>query len=751
MLSCGHVKVALETRPIPTRKDHPRERSTESLDRWKAAALGMLVLAPILFNAIALFPEISLPAPSLNDDAVHYLLIQRASEALARGENVFDHWVPELELGFPVFFYYQHLPHLTIVALHRLLFQKVDLLTLFNIVRYLLLVGFPLTVYASMRRMGFSYVAAAAGAAGASLLSSNHRYGFEYDSYVWRGLGMYTQLWAMHLSFLLLACLDRVIERGTGYMPAILASTALLLSHLLYSYMLAITVLVLFFLDLRSTNLRLRLSRLALVGGAAALIGSYMWLPFLFQTPFLSASSYLQRWKYDSYGAGDILTWLVNGDLFDYGRFPALTVLVALGISVALTARSRPNRIALALFVLWLFLYFGRPTWGRLLNILPLHNELLLHRFVGGADIGVVFLLGLGGEWLWTNFEFLILNFKFKIQHSTFNLLPLAAALLLLALLLPAFVERRQFYSLNTQWLTRTLKAVEADADAREVLAALKTLPPGRAHAGLRANWGKELAFGDVHFYDLLTFHRIVANSPPYSSISLNADLIWHFDDQKRAQYDLLNVKYLVAPRRARVAEFLRPVKETRRYAVYQAPTEGYAGFVTVTDRRTPGSQPVLFFQNRAWFESDAPALKRAVRYDYPSPRAATVSAATSVAHRPAGCPGGAIRERSVSPGRFDLDVECPTAATIVLKETYHPNWRIAIDEREIPTFMLSPSFIGFELAPGRHRVRAEYRAAPIKTPLLILGAAALAALFAFGSRLETLDARLGAGKDGRR
>ena len=39
----------------------------------------------------------------LNDDATHYLLIQRASEALATGENPIDHWVPELEFGFPWF------------------------------------------------------------------------------------------------------------------------------------------------------------------------------------------------------------------------------------------------------------------------------------------------------------------------------------------------------------------------------------------------------------------------------------------------------------------------------------------------------------------------------------------------------------------------------------------------------------------------------------------------------------------------
>ena len=129
------------------RSRDPAEAVCDSPGEWTSVVLLFLVLIPIALTAIALFREVSLPVPSLNDDAAHFLLVQRASEALAAGENPFDHWAPELELGFPQFFYYQHLPHLAVVLLHRLLLKRVDLLTLFNLVRYLLLVGFPPTVY----------------------------------------------------------------------------------------------------------------------------------------------------------------------------------------------------------------------------------------------------------------------------------------------------------------------------------------------------------------------------------------------------------------------------------------------------------------------------------------------------------------------------------------------------------------------------------------------------------------------------
>ena len=99
-----------------------------------------------------------------------------------------------LELGFPWFLHYQHLPHLVVVLLQRLLFGLPDLRTLFDVVRYLLLLGLPLTVYWTMRTMGFSRAAGAVAGAAATLLSGAHRGGFEYDSYVWRGFGGYTHL-----------------------------------------------------------------------------------------------------------------------------------------------------------------------------------------------------------------------------------------------------------------------------------------------------------------------------------------------------------------------------------------------------------------------------------------------------------------------------------------------------------------------------------------------------------------------------
>lgn len=696
--------------------------------RWATPILLLLILVTSAFNAKALLPELSLPVPSLNDDAVHYLFVQRASEAFTHGENLVDHWTPELELGFPQFFYYQHLPHLTVVLLHRLLLKRVELFTVFNLVRYLLLLGFPLTVYWSMRRLGFSVVAGAAAAAAATLLSSNHRYGFEYDSYIWRGYGMYTQLWAMHLSFITLACLHRVLEKGTGYTVAVIVSAALVLSHLVYAYMMGLMVVVLFANGVNRANACLRIVRLTIPALLAAAITSYFWLPFLFSRMYLSASPYLQRWKYDSFGASDILIWLVNGDLLDYGRLPVLTVLLALGIAAAIVARTRPAWLALVLLLLWLVLYFGRPTWGSAVDLLPMHEGLLLHRFIGGVHLAAILLIGLGGEWIWRQSTLLSGRWGAAI-----------AGLLLFLLMAPALGERWSYYALNTQWMDRTSKALETNEDARTILLALKELPPGRTYAGLRANWGKDLQLGDLHFYDLLPFHRIVAVSPPYSSFSLNADLIWHFDDRNQAHYSLFNVKYVIAPSGLAMPAFLRPIKETSRYTLYRVETGGYAAFAAITEVKSAGSQSALFFENRNWLLSAEPAAGRFVRYEYPVRQ--TMAEGSANGTIPPSLPGqvcsagGAISEERVSPGQIDLRVECPMALTLVFKVTYHPNWRVAIDGREVWPFMVSPSFLGVEVPAGQHQVRAEYRSPAYKTALLLLGICTLIATISFRRR----------------
>lgn len=693
--------------------------------RVQRAALAAILALPMLLNAVALLPEITIGIPSNNDDANHYAYIVRADDALSRGENVLEFWMPSMELGFPPFLYYQHLPHLVVVALARVTFGLVDLLTLFNIVRYVLLVTLPLTVWWSLRTLGMPAAGAAFAGAAASLVAGAGRFGIEYDSFVWRGWGMYTQLWAVHLTFLSLAFVHRLLETGRGLVRTVVVLAALALSHLIWAYMTVFSVLVLFLVGLRRATWRARAIRLAAAGSGALVVSSYMWLPFLLEKRYLNVSQpYLPEWRFDSFGFGQIVSWLVTGDLLDHARLPVLTLALAGGLVAVALRRDRLAALAAALFALWLVLWSGRTSLGALADLLPLGEGMHVHRFVGGVDVAAVLLIGLGAALVWR-----VVGAEADARRAV------AAGVLFVVLLAPAMWERAGYYGLNTQWMTETRDATLARGDTEALVATIASLPPARVYAGLNNAWLQSLdlvPFNSVRIPDLLNAEGITRVAKPYASLSLDADVLFSFDPNVRAQWDVLDARYAVAREGQPVPSFLVPIRSVGRYVLYAAPTSGWTAFAATTRLAAAAKDEQLFFQLRDWLVSDGPARRAYVRYAYPSSGVADAAVRSW-------CTDGKVSFERMQPDRFDALLACDGASTVVLKWTFHPNWHVTVDDRPVETFMVSPGFIGFEMPPGSHYVTAQYTSTPLKTPLAALGALSLAALVAYRRRIARL------------
>lgn len=681
-----------------------------------------IVLAIVVFNAIALWPEL-IAVPNLNDDAYHLQLIARAADAIAHGEHPFDHWLPTLELGFPVFLYYQQIPHLAVVALDWLTLGTVDLRTMFDLVRYALLVTLPLTAYASLRWMGFSRTGAAAAAAASALFSSDHRFGIEYDSYLWRGYGLYTQLWAVHLSFVALAALYRLLQRGGRIVPAVLAAAGVLLVHLLYGYMLAISALVIALVGLTRADIRRRITVLGISGVLVVAIAAYLVPPYLGAQAYLDVSPFLPQFRWDSFGAPAILGWLVTGDLFDHGRLPVLTALTAVGLVAALVRRERLGLTAAALFAVWLGLYFGRATYGPLADLLPLANGLPVHRFLGSVQIAAVLLVGVGAEWLHARVS------AYLPQRRA----ALAGAVAAVVLLVPVLGERWSYASVDRAWIEETVARVDADTDAAMIADTLTFLPPGRVYAGLKSNWGRSLDFGSsfrgLHLFEMLTDRGFDLVRPPAFSFSLNSDLLFDFTDLRLADYQVFNARYVVAAPATSLPAELRPLVRTSRYVLYEAPTTGYATFVALGPREHPATQLALVTRQRLWLASADPAAGRYIPFEFPSPIDGPLPAG--------GCSRPTYEGERVGAARIEVTVSCPDVAALALKTTFHPNWRVTVDGVAQPTFMVSPSYLATVVPAGRHVIVAEYRSDPLRTPLLALGALVAIGVVVFRRPLE--------------
>jgi len=311
-------------------------------------------------------------------------------------------------------------------------------------------------------------------------------------------------------------------------------------------------------------------------------------------------------------------------------------------------------------------------------------------------------------------------------------------------LLVPALGERWSYYAQNADWMRQTQAALDADADARTILAELARQPRGRVYAGLRSNWGQTLDFGipfnSVRFYNLFAHYELDAVAPPNQSLSFNADLLWEFNDQDLSHYRLFNVDYVIAPRGVRFPSDLRVLASTSKYVLYAAPGHGYAEYAAITRSEPASTKAELFAKELAWLRSGEPARWTFARYDYPN--TAPVDALVPIPD----CASGRIAYERVQSARFEVLARCDTASAMVFKVTYHPNWRVTVDGTAVPTFMASPSYLAFALPAGEHFVVAEYRSTPLKAPLLALGAVVLAGTLAAGigrRRLETSPARV--------
>src|SRR5205807_7638874 len=89
-----------------------------------------------------------------------------------------------------------------------------------------------------------------------------------------------------------------------------------------------------------------RARRAAAVGVGAVVVASWVIVPLLLDAAYSAPtrSGTGPTIFYDSYGAPKVLGWLVTGELFDHGRLPLITVLLAIGLAVCVVRFHRDER-----------------------------------------------------------------------------------------------------------------------------------------------------------------------------------------------------------------------------------------------------------------------------------------------------------------------------------------------------------------------------------------------------------------------
>jgi hypothetical protein len=705
-----------------------------------------------------------------NDNTFQYALVDRTNQMWDYADKkcsgitkpfcalsyLTDHWVPNWAEGYNLPYYYSHLPQIGIVASYRLThgITQLSLFTHYHVVIYLLLSLFPLSVFWALRVVGHSWISAGMGALISTHLSTDGLYGLDPASFLWRGYGLSSQLFAMIWLPLAFAYGHRWISQAhkstSTLLLAISTLTVTTASHLgigmitfLSLGIMAISSPIQSFLaqtlhknslsEAKNTLLRL----IPLFGGVGLLLG-YWIMPILFHDNYHNISYWDPVWKFDSYGAKETIIRLLNGDLLDFGRLPILTILTLLGIIITINSSLFPFAL---LFVFWLLMYFGRTTWGGVIDLIPGMSEYHLSRFIVGLHITSLFLIPKAFEWIMQ-----------LIPARNARPFIMAAFIILLGFLVYPQTLR---YSAHNDVLIKQANDnyTTSEKDANELILTLKELQktsPGRVFAGRGGTWGKEFRIAETpYFMHLSTFGIPTVLWLP-QTWSPNSDTEQYFSEDQPKDYVLYNIRYVAAPPTQETQPFWNLIKESPTWKLYEVQTEGYI---------TTGIRPAIVsiqketFVNvvRLWIQSEyhKQKLYPELTFDPTYPRTSGLPNFRMTDEATYKIPDGSehslfaevprylppttevntpkvLSQSNESDMVFKTNVEVPEdckECIVILHQSAHPSWKVTVDGKKAETMTVFPFYTAVKLeTAGQHEVVFSYQSSTWKKLLFFIG-----------------------------
>jgi hypothetical protein len=662
-----------------------------------------LLFAVLLVNGFGLRAELEVSRVDQNDNASHYPLAARMVHEAERGGNPLDFWCPEWSLGYPMPRTYQPLAHGIVAMVYFGLGKTVSVMTVFVWVRYLSVVLLPLSFFAAAWLMDLGPLTAAAATLLAPLVSANLLYGLEYESYVWAGWGLFPQSVACHFLLWALGLGYRGVQKGR---PLTLAGALLgltMVTHFIYGYIGALSVCLLAAIPNAAAPVLLRLRRVARIGGICALVAAFQLAPLALDHAIINHSGLEAAWKWDSYGAGQVLEWLFTGQLLDHGRLPVLSLLAVGGLLVYILELRGPHRFgqahAFALLgaVLWILVLFGRPVWGPALLLLGVSADMHLHRVIGGAQLFLVLLAAIGLAALWRELA--------RRAH-------VVAAVIATALLLyPMVRERAAYLAINDAHGHANLQAYAAVKDALDSTLAKAREKGGRVYAGMAWNWGPSFKIGYTPVYALLSENQLPEVAYLYHTMAMTADVMSRFNDANPVHYRLFNIRSFLLPAKYQLPSFLTLRDRYGPFQVFDTPASGYFDVVDV-----PASvridKTTFFDVNDRWMQGDWLANNQYLRLDLRdslTPALPRLDATASLPAAPSAPPPGTVLSESQTGEVYRAELEARRPAFVLFRMTWHPNWNVYVDGKAVETIMLSPGFVGAPVSSGSHWVECRY------------------------------------------
>ena len=644
-------------------------------------------------------------------------MVRFATTQLRAGHLPLTGWFPYLGLGSPQFLHYQSLP----AMLAGMIGLVIGPNAAFRWTLYLLLSLWPVSVYACARMFGVGRWSAAVAAAMAPFLMSTTAIAYEQNAYVWRGYGVWTQLWASMTLPLAWGCSWRAVRDGRGYLPAVALVSLTAMLHFETGYLAFAPLLLWPIAAGRPFIVRVR--RMAIVLGCSLLATAWVVVPLIEQRAWAAINEPLQHGGLvNGYGALRVTGWLLTGGLLDHGRFPVITIVFVAGVVVAAfrAVRSPDARALLASLVACMLLSFGRATFGSLVVIIPGSSDIFFRRFMMGIQLAALVLAGIGAVWVvkqaWILAARLIPRVLDRagrsgpvvaLEPATRELLIGCAALLaVVGALAPAWLQLDSYDNGNNLQI-QAQRAADAlqGAELDRLLAIVARDGGGRVYAGNPSDWGPYFTVGAVPVFKYLESRDVDEVGYTLRTASLMTDPEFYFDWRNPSDYVLFGIRYVLRPRGAGLPTPGTRISCSGPYCLWRLDFGGYVhtGEIVGTiaaNRSDVGIRSVALLRSALpqqhhyllvdW--NGAPAPRRPVK-------AARTQLSSSVSNEHDDLPGGEVAAY----------VTMSRPGVVVLSASFDPGWQILVDGRRQAAEMLAPALVGAAVPAGRHRVTFVY------------------------------------------
>lgn len=769
-----------------------------------------------------------------------------------------DHWVPNWAQGYNLPYYYSHIPQIAIVASYKLFTPILGALTLFTYyhwIIYLLLCVFPLSVFLGLKIIRTSWLTAGIGALLASQLSTDGLYGLDPPSFLWRGYGLSSQLFAMvwmplaiayAYRFLTLPGLLQYRWQTAAYTEwlAITRPFALVIQtirnrlapgrkrfnlpdepehapelrrlfwlaagfgilttagHLGIGIMtifslgfLGISPIIMAIMEKQPIKeifgiLMKQSVRILLLAGSVVFFLSYWIIPTQLHGNYHNISVWDPVWKFDSYGWNEILNMFFNGELFDFGRAPIMTGMVLIGAFACFlitkiqddstehhvaTTNQQPaisNQQTIVpfmpftfLLVFWMLFFFGRATWGGLIDMIPGMKDVHLSRFIVGVHMAGLFLAPIGFIWIIEHISLIIvrlLAYAAKLPALRTNtglglmVLWISTAAGVAWLFPSVYIQTVRYNDLNNKLIVQANGNFEKDKPYMdELFATLRGLPGGRIYAG-RAGWGSKFEIAETPYNMMLSTYGLSTVMWLPETWSMNSDTEQFFSEDVENNYDLYNIRYVVTPPNIEPKPFWTPVKETAKWKLYEV--QSTTGYITTgtnsmvvslgketyinivhlwiqSPQHVDKLYPEFTFQKK--ISSQLPVIRMLDEVTYQT----TDGQQKNIFADPPLVTGVTTKiaeteEKNIADMIFSSTVTVTDPCVnciVILRHTDHPNWQVKLNGKRVERFTVFPFFVAARLpGPGTYNVEFSYKPSLLK--MTLLSAAGIAGLlFSWG------------------